>query len=252
MSKTFIILALSIILSIKSEQLKPEQNISTPTNKTRNRTNYTSYFINSTIPTLNDKNFDKAIQNHNIDYLILFTVKRCQQCNDIIKATEEVQKIYTNETIKFFKVDVFMSGWTALRFDLSKVPMFIYISNGIFAGYKDENYTKKGIIDFIENKHKEYQILPGKLGYFGLAVKVFHILSGVIKTKISFWNEGYSLIAVILAVVLFFYFEYNLYANCCKQNSKKYQKNNDKIKDKIKNKNKKECNDKECKHHHDN
>lgn len=245
MSKTFLILTVSIILSVNNEKLKPNtKNISNPKNTTRNRTNYTSYFINSTIPTLDDKNFDKTIQNHNNDYLILFTVKRCQQCNNIIKITEEIQKKYLNQTLKFYKVDCFVSGWTALRFDLSKVPMFIYITNEIFAGYKDENYTKQKIIDFIENKHKEYQVLPGKLGYLGLGVKLFHIISGAIKTKISFWNEGFSLIAVILAVVLFFYFEYNLYKNCCKNN----MENERRIKEREKNK--KKCNDKECKHHH--
>ena len=247
MSKIFTILTLSIILLINSEEIKSDnKNNSIHANKTRHRYNYTSYFINSTIPTLNDKNFDKEILNHNFDYLILFTVKRCRECNDLIKATEEIQKKYSNETIKFFKVDTFISGWTALRFDLIKVPMFIFISGGVFSGYSAENYTKQGIIDFIENKNKDYKILPNKLGYLGLAVKLFHIISSVIESKVSFWNEGYSFIAVVLAVAFFFYFEYNLYKNCCKSNQNRSQRN----KNNNKNINKKKCNSKECKHHH--
>lgn len=51
--------------------------------------NYTSYFINSTIESLSDENFDIIItyQDYNnklFDYLILFSFKRCQNCNQIM------------------------------------------------------------------------------------------------------------------------------------------------------------------------
>lgn len=219
MSNIYFLIPILIIINCETTEKNPNTY-------TRNITNYTSYFINSTIPTLNEKTFDKEIQNKQNDYLILFTVKKCLHCNDIIKITEEVQKLYSkkNETIKFYKLDCFMSGWVSLRFELTKVPMFFYITNGVYAGYKAENYTKDGLIEFIEDKHKDYKSLPDKLGYIELGMKIFHILSKAIKRKISFWNEGFSLVVLIAIIIFFLYFEYNLYKDCCRSINNKNQK----------------------------
>ena len=75
--------------------------------------NYTSYFINSTIRTLSDKNFDTIISlnNNSYDFLILFTLRRCPNCNNVIKITENVEKYYKekNAKIKFYKVDCYLN-----------------------------------------------------------------------------------------------------------------------------------------------
>lgn len=233
MSKIFIIILLNIFfitnqrfpfINFPFNRKKQQHSISHHNSK--NNTNYTSYFLNSTIQTLDDKDFDIGIHDNNIDYMILFTVKRCIQCNDIIKETEKAQKYYSeisNNTIKFYKVDCLASGWTALRFELNRIPMFVYITNRVYAGFADSNYTKENIINFIESKHKNFKILHNQIGYIGIAIKIFHVLSDAIKTKFSFWNEGFSFAVVVIIIALFFYFEYNVFKKCCKNvNNKKY------------------------------
>lgn len=210
---------ISLPFNRKGRRRAPQSRNTQP----RNRTNYTSYFYNSTIPSLTDKDFDIGIHDHKMDYFILFTVKRCLHCNDLIKTFEEVQNYYnnTNESLKFYKVDCIESGWTALRFELNKIPMFIYISNRVYAGFSEANYTKESIIEFIESKHKLYKLLPDKMGYIGVAMKIFHAITDLIKTKFSFWNEGFSFAVIIIIIFLFFYFEFHVFKKCCQINKKK-------------------------------
>ena len=68
--------------------------------------NYTSYFINSTIRTLSDKNFDTIISlnNNSYDFLILFTLRRCPNCNNVIKITENVEKYYKEKNLKYLYI----------------------------------------------------------------------------------------------------------------------------------------------------
>ena len=63
------------------------------------------------------------------DFLILFTVKKCQICNQIIKILENAAEIYSNQitNLTFNKVDVIESGWTSLRFNLERLPNMIYV-----------------------------------------------------------------------------------------------------------------------------
>ena len=68
-------------------------NHTNSSNQTIEKKKYISYFLNSTIKTLDDNNFDKEVMKgifHN--YIILFTVKKCEICNKIITRLENVQK----------------------------------------------------------------------------------------------------------------------------------------------------------------
>ena len=190
--------------------------------------NYTSYFVNSTIRTLSERNFDIVI-NHNksIDYLILFTFRRCPHCNKVITITENVEKNYSskNKLLKFAKVDCYSNGWTAMRFDIFNVPIFIYIKNGLFASFKPRNYTEEELISFIESNDKEFKDYPPKIGYFGVFMKIFHFVNGRIKNNIPFWNEIFGWIVIFILLGSFLYFEYSIYKAACKKDY--YQNNKD-------------------------
>jgi hypothetical protein len=199
--------------------------------------NYTSYFVNSTIRTLSERNFDIVI-NHNksIDYLILFTFRRCPHCNKVITITENVEKNYSskNKLLKFAKVDCYSNGWTAMRFDIFNVPIFIYIKNGLFASFKPRNYTEEELISFIESNDKEFKDYPPKIGYFGVFMKIFHLLTERIQKIIPFWNEIFSWIVLLILFGSFLYFEYSVYKACWDSNknanpTKKEEKKENKI-----------------------
>ena len=188
--------------------------------------NYTSYFVNSTIRTLSERNFDIVI-NHNksIDYLVLFTFRRCPHCNKVITITENVEKYYSskNRLLKFAKVDCYSNGWTAMRFDIFRVPIFIYVTDGLFSSFKPNNYTEEELIGFIESNDKEFQDYPPKIGYFGVFMKIFHFVNGRIKNNIPFWNEIFGWIVIFILLGSFLYFEYSIYKVACK---KDYHQNN--------------------------
>ena len=180
------------------------------------QTNYTSYFINSTIKTLNNNNFDSIINpNNSINYLILFTVRRCPICNKIIRITENVETYYKNNTnLKFAKVDCYISGWTAMRFNIFKFPLYIYISKGKYSTFIPDNITEEELINFIESKNKIYKDYPPKIGYFGVFMKIFHLLTEKIQKIIPFWNEIFSWIVLLILFGSFLYFEYSVYKAC--------------------------------------
>ena len=182
--------------------------------------NYTSYFVNSTIRTLSQRNFDIVI-NHNksLNYLVLFTFRRCPNCNKVITITENVEKYYSskNKLLKFAKVDCYSNGWTAMRFDIFNVPIFIYIIDGLFASFKPSNYTEEELISFIESNDKEFKNYPPKIGYFGVFMKIFHFVNGRIKNNIPFWNEIFGWIVIIILLGSFLYFEYSIYRVACKK-----------------------------------
>ena len=102
--------------------------IEPPAKIEKSKEKYISYFLNSTIETLNDDNFDKVVHGGMTnDFLILFTVKKCQICNQIIKILENAAEIYSNQitNLTFNKVDVIESGWTSLRFNLENMQYFL-------------------------------------------------------------------------------------------------------------------------------
>ena len=183
--------------------------------------NYTSYFINSTIRTLSDKNFDTIISlnNNSYDFLILFTLRRCPNCNNVIKITENVEKYYKekNAKIKFYKVDCYLNQWTAMRFNAFKIPIYIYIKQGFYASLNpSNNYTEKDLINFIEDENKEFIEYPGRIGYIDVIRKIVHNITLKIQKKIIFWNDLFTLIVILGTFFGFLYFEIKIYkAGCC-------------------------------------
>ena len=183
--------------------------------------NYTSYFINSTIRTLSDKNFDTIISlnNNSYDFLILFTLRRCPNCNNVIKITENVEKYYKekNAKIKFYKVDCYLNQWTAMRFNAFKIPIYIYIKQGFYSSFNpSNNYTEKDLINFIEDENKEFIEYPGKIGYIDVIKKIVHNITLKIQKKIIFWNDLFTLIVILGTFFGFLYFEIKIYkAGCC-------------------------------------
>lgn len=210
--------------------------------------NYTSYFINSTIRTLSDKNFDTIITlntNNLYDFLILFTLRRCPNCNRAIKITENVEKYYKgkNAKIKFYKVDCYLNQWTAMRFNAFKIPVYIHIKQGFYASFNpSENYTEDDLINFIEDENKEFSEYPGKIGYIDVIKKIVHNITLKIRKKIIFWNDLFTLIVILGTFFGFLYFEIKIYkAGCCrnKNNNAQYVPHNKNI---MKNKNKEKSN----------
>ena len=184
--------------------------------------NYTSYFINSTIRTLNEKNFDSVVNyNHSINYLVLFTFRRCTHCNKVISIIENVEKYYSSKKdniLNFAKLDCYSSGWTAMRFDIFQIPVFVYITNGFFATFTPKNYTEEELIEFIESIYKDFKVFPKKIGYFGVFMKVFHLMTMRIQKNIPFWNELCSWGVLSILFGSFLYFEYSICKACLDSN----------------------------------
>ena len=206
-----------------------DKNISNHNSQKNNiNVNYTSYFINSTIRTVNNKNFDTFISDSTKNYLILFTFKRCPICNKLITIFENVEKYYKskeNKNLKFAKIDSYAAPWINMRFDIFTLPLFVYFSNGRFSSFLPKDITEEELINYIESKEKDYKIIPGKIGYFGVFMKIFHRTTEKIKEKIPFWNEMFSLIAILVLFGSFIYFEYNLYKkSCCDNNNNTKEK----------------------------
>ena len=212
--KIFIIY-LSIIKSICFQENITKKNSSISLN-------YTSYFINSTIRTLSDKNFDAIISlnnNKSYDYVILFTLRRCPNCNHVMKITENVENYFKEKTpkIKFYKVDCFLSQWTAMRFNAFKIPVYIHIKQGFYASFNpSEDYTEDDLINFIEDENKEFIEYPGRIGYIDVIRKIVHNITLKIQKKIIFWNDLFTLIVILGTFFGFLYFEIKIYkAGCC-------------------------------------
>lgn len=204
------------------------------TNETNQKTNYTSYFTNSTIDSINDTSFEKII-NKGIDndFLILFTIRRCDICNDLITTLENLEKKYLNNkenNIKFYKIDCLMNGWTAMRFTLERIPNIIYITKGLYSVYLNDNFTENDIELFIKNKTKEYKPYPKIMGYFDLFMKIFHAISDLMKENYPFWKESYSWIILILFLVVFCVVEYYIFKYFCTKNQKNKNEDNDNYK----------------------
>ena len=217
--KTFSLI-LNIILIIKYICKEPIQQ--------KNEKNKTSYFDTSFIETISDKNFDR-VMNAGItnDYLILFTIKKCQVCDQVIKILEDSAKLYlnTDSNVTFYKIDVSESGWTTLRFGFDKLPNIIYVSRGKYSIYPLDNITVEEIVNFIDNKNKDMVKLPKKVGYLHLIVKTFELISYMIAQKVSFWDESYYWILIVLFILFIILFEFIFIKFCCprlKRDRKKY------------------------------
>lgn len=217
----YIILLLILLSQIGAK--KPKEN----TNKTKTTEKYISYFLNSTIPSVTDDNFDKIIRGgYPTDCIVLFTVKRCTICNDIIKTIEEVSSYYSEEHLKFYKLDIVTSGWTSMRFELERLPNIIYVSKGNYSIYPLSNLTVNDVKEFIEDKNKILMKLPKKVGYWHLIKKIFKIFSYILSQKFPFWNEDNYWILIIVFITFFCFVEYLIIKFCCptrKNKNKKYE-----------------------------
>ena len=211
--KDFVLSLIYIILISKYYCEKPL--------KERENEKYVSYFNNSSIETINDYNFDR-VMNAGItnDYLILFTVRQCKVCNNILKILEEVSKYYTNSNVTFYKIDVIESGWTSLRFELERLPNLIFVSKGKYAIYPKDNLTALDVKYFIEDKNKLMMLLPKKVGYIYLIVKTFRLISYMIAQKFSFWDESYYWVLIIAFILFFGIVEYSIIKFCCRRSNK--------------------------------
>ena len=156
------------------------------------------------------------------DFLILFTVKKCQICNQIIKILENAAEIYSNQitNLTFNKVDVIESGWTSLRFNLERLPNMIYVSKGKYAIFPNENFTELNVKNFIEDKNKQWMRLPRKVGYLYLIMKTFRLFSYMLSQKFSFWDESYYWILIIVFIIVFVFIEYLIIKFCCRRSNK--------------------------------
>ena len=146
-----------------------------------------------------------------------------------MRIAENTEKYYStkNTNLKFYKVDSFSSHMTAMRFDIYKIPSFIYISKGNFAYFIPEEKTENELINFIENKNKEFLKYPGKIGYFGVCKKVVHNITLKIKDKIDFWNDYLTWIFLVGIFLAFLYFEFKIYKiGCCDNKNKEGHENN--------------------------
>ena len=191
--------------------------------KVKGKEKFISYFLNSTIETINDDNFDLVIKGGMTnDYLILFTVKKCEICNQLIKLLEDIEEIYSNENtnLTFKKLDVIESGWTSLRFNLERLPNLIYVSRGKYAIYPNENFTDLNVKNFIEEKNKIWIRFPKKVGYLYLIMKTFRLLSYMISQKYSFWDENYYWVLIIGFILVFIFVEYLIIKFCCRRSKK--------------------------------
>lgn len=212
-----------ILLILQINYIKSNTSVA---NETVSKKKYISFFLNSTIETLNDDNFEKKVLKGILNnFIILFTVKKCDICNNLITIFENVQRIYSNNTkLKFAKVDIFMSGWTAMRFEFEKIPNLIYISNRSYSVYPYDNITEDNIISFIEDENKDFKKYPKIMGYFDVFMKIFHIISGLLHEKFPFWNESYSWILVVLFIIFFCFVEFLIIKFCCIRKKKDIQK----------------------------
>ena len=67
--------------------------------------------------------------------------------------------------------------------------------------------------------------LPKKVGYLHLIVKTFELISYMIAQKVSFWDESYYWILIVLFILFIILFEFIFIKFCCprlKSDRKKY------------------------------
>ena len=153
-----------------------------------------SYFDKSSIETITDSNFDQVMNAGIInDYIILFTIKKCEGCDQVLKSLEKAAEYYfrTNSNITFYKIDLEESVDVDLRFHFDEVPIIIYVSKGQYAKYHFKYISTNFIKNFIEDKNKVMIDLPKELGFFNYFVKTFELVADCIKLKYPFLKKNY-------------------------------------------------------------
>ena len=123
-----------------------------------------------------------------------------------------------------------------MRFNILKFPLYIYISKGKYSTFIPDDITEEKLINYIESKDKIFKDYPPEIGYFGVFMKIFYVLTERIQKIIPFWNAIFSWIVLLILFGSFLYFEYKVYKGCC--NSHK-NNNSTKKEEHIENKKKK-------------
>ena len=159
------------------------------------------YFDKSSIETINDSNFDQVMNAGIInDYIILFTIKICEGCDEVLKALERAAEYYfkRNSNITFYKIDLEESINVDLRFHFDKVPIIIYVSKGQYAKYHFKYIATYLIKNFIEDKNKIMIDLPKELGFFGYVMKIFELVADCIILKYPYLKKYYFYYRIIV------------------------------------------------------
>ena len=168
-----------------------------------------SYFDKSSIETINDYNFDEII-NTGIknDYIILFTIKICEGCDQVLKILERAAEFYLKKdsNITFYKIDLSESIEVDLRFNFDEIPIIIYISKGQYARYPFKYVSIDHIKNFIEDKNKVMIDLPTELGFFDYFIKTFELLVNIIMLKYSSLKKDCFLVLIVIYIAFLIIF----------------------------------------------
>ena len=165
-----------------------------------------SYFDKSSIETINDSNFNQVMNAGIInDYIILFTIKICEGCDQVLKALERAAEYYfkRNSNITFYKIDLEESINVDLRFHFDDVPIIIYVSKRQYAKYHFKYITTYLIKNFIEDKNKIMIDLPKELGFFGYYMKTFELVADCIMLKYPFLKKYYYHLVIVFGFFVF-------------------------------------------------
>ena len=177
-----------------------------------------SYFDKSSIETINDYNFDEII-NTGItnEYIILFTIKICEGCDQVLKILEKAAEFYLKKesNITFYKIDLSESIEVDLRFNFDEIPVIIYISKGQYAKYPFKYVSIDHIKNFIEDKIKVMIDLPTELGFFDYFVKTFELLVNIIMLKCSSLKKDCVLVLIVIYISFFIIFSIFTFIKYC-------------------------------------
>ena len=189
----------------------------------------TSYFDKSSIETIDDSNFDQVINaGFTNDYIILFTIKICPSCDQILKILERAAEYFSkrNSNIIFYKIDLQESIEVDLRFHFEEVPVVIYVSKGKYAEYQSKYLSANFIKNFIEDKNKVMIDLPKELGFFNYFMEVYKLVVDYIMLRCPFLKKNYYYYWVIVFIFFAWLIITSAYVfiKCCCRSSYKNKK----------------------------
>ncbi len=204
--------------------------------------NNISYFDKSSIETINDYNFDELINTGvGNNYIILFTIKICEGCEQILKILEKAKELYlkTESNITFYKIDLSESIEVDLRFNFDEIPIIIYVSKDKYAKYPFKYISINYLKNFIEDKNKFMIDLPKEFGFFDYFVKTFELIVYIIMLKCSSLKINYFWVFIVIYFAFFIIFSIFTFIKYCflKSTQRKKSKHSQiKKKNKIKSK----------------
>lgn len=76
-------------------------------------------------------NFDKTILTSNSDKvkIVQFSANWCSSCQEFQSTLEQLKTIYSDNLIEFYKVDIDQCPDLAEKYDINKVPTFLFFKN---------------------------------------------------------------------------------------------------------------------------